>query len=124
MVSGGSPRARRLLVVAGVYVLLGGSWATAAPPTLSESPLLLLPLFLLILALTDGLGEELAWRGFALTRLLLRHYALTASLSRDAPAHPSARRIRPNTSCVSQAPHPRNFLLNRSQAVDKGSVDK
>ena len=67
------------LVVAGVYVLLGGSWAAAAPPSLREGPLVL-PLFLVILTLTDGLGEELAWRGFALPRLLTRHNALVASL--------------------------------------------
>jgi membrane protease YdiL (CAAX protease family) len=42
--------------------------------------LLLLPLFLLILTFTDGLGEELAWRGFALPRLLTRYNALMASV--------------------------------------------
>src|SRR5215210_8359537 len=51
------------LVVAGVYVLLGGSWAAAAPAALREGPLMLLPLSLVILTLTDGLGEKLAWRG-------------------------------------------------------------
>jgi uncharacterized protein len=68
------------LAVAGVYVLLGGSWAEAAPAALREGPLMMLPLFLVILTLTDGLGEELAWRGFALPRLLSRHNALVASL--------------------------------------------
>ena len=68
------------LAVAGVYTLLGGSWAEAAPPALLEGPLLFLPLFLLILTLTDGLGEELAWRGFALPRMLTRYNALAASL--------------------------------------------
>ena len=41
---------------------------------------MLLPLFLVILTLTDGLGEEPAWRGFALPRLLTQHNALVASL--------------------------------------------
>ncbi len=66
--------------VAGVYVLLGGSWAAAALPALREGSLMILPLFLVILILTDGLGEELAWRGFALPRLLTQHNALVASL--------------------------------------------
>ena len=68
------------LVVAGLYVLLGGSWSAAVPPSLREGPLVMLPLFLVILTLTDGLGEELAWRGFALPRLLAGHNALVASL--------------------------------------------
>src|SRR5918994_5737845 len=68
------------LMVAGVYVMLGGSWADAAPAALREGPLMMLPLFLVILTLTDGLGEELAWRGFALPRLLTQHNALVASM--------------------------------------------
>jgi uncharacterized protein len=68
------------LVVARVYVMFGGSWADAAPPAIREGPLLLLPPFLVILTLTDGLGEELAWRGFALPRLLTQYNALVASL--------------------------------------------
>jgi uncharacterized protein len=69
------------LAVAAAYVLLGGSWADAAPPALrGETPLVLVPVFLAVLFLTDGLGEELAWRGFALPRLLTGHNALVASL--------------------------------------------
>ena len=68
------------IAVAGIYVLLGGSWTVGVPPALTDTPLPLLPLFLLIYAFTDGIGEELAWRGFALPRLLARHSALLASL--------------------------------------------
>ena len=42
------------LAIAGVYALLGGSWSAAVPKALSEEPLVLLPVFFLILALTDG----------------------------------------------------------------------
>lgn len=58
-------------------MLLGGSWSAAVPPALRSGPSLVsLPLLLLVLSLTDGLGEELAWQGFALPR----HIALVASL--------------------------------------------
>ena len=69
------------LAVAAAYAMLGGAWSDAVPPALGgETPLALLPLFLLALFVTDGVGEEVAWRGFALPRLLVRHNALVASL--------------------------------------------
>ena len=69
------------LAVTVVYALLGGSWAAAAPPALNgETPWMILPLFLLVLFVTDGVGEELTWRGFALPRLLTSYNALVAGL--------------------------------------------
>src|ERR671916_2126177 len=54
------------LSVAALYALLGGSWAEAAPPLLSgETSLVLLPVFLAGLLLTDGLGEEVGLGGGA-----------------------------------------------------------
>jgi uncharacterized protein len=67
------------LTTAGVFVVLGGTWSGAVPDFLAGN-LGLLPLFILIAAFTDGLGEELGWRGFALPRLLLRHAPWGASL--------------------------------------------
>jgi membrane protease YdiL (CAAX protease family) len=67
------------LAVGAVYVLLGGSWSAALPPAFA-TPFPSLALFLVILTLTDGLGEEPGWRGFALPRLLERSNPLVASL--------------------------------------------
>ena len=68
------------LAVAALYALLGGSFAEATPLVLGgETPLALLPIFLVVLFVTDGLGEELAWRGFALPRLLTGHNAFAAT---------------------------------------------
>lgn len=69
------------VAVALLYALMGGSFAAATPPALrGETPLVILPLFLVVLFVTDGVGEELAWRGFALPRLLASYNALVASL--------------------------------------------
>jgi membrane protease YdiL (CAAX protease family) len=65
------------VVVAGCYALLGGSWSAALPWTTTPAPLL--AAFLLVLVATDGYGEEPAWRGFALPRLLQNHGTLAAS---------------------------------------------
>jgi membrane protease YdiL (CAAX protease family) len=67
------------LLVAGVAMLLGEPWDEARPPALTLSiPAMMLTL--LILALTDGLGEELGWRGYLLPRLLIRYRSFTSGL--------------------------------------------
>ena len=74
VVRGGRPRASGLLARRGRTirdarrVLVGRSAASTG----RRDPLALLPLFLLVLFVTDGVGEEVAWRGFALPRRLVR----------------------------------------------------
>jgi hypothetical protein len=55
------------MTVAGIAVLIGEPWNAARPPAITLS-IPALALTFLILALTDGLGEQLGWRGYLLPR--------------------------------------------------------
>ena len=67
------------LVIAALNVALGGSWQQGSPDALTE-PLPIILLLIFILTITDGLGEEMGWRGFALPQMLTRGNAFRASL--------------------------------------------
>ena len=67
------------LCTAVIYALTGGQFSAGLPLAL-DLPLPIIPLIIGIRLLTDGIGEETAWRGVALPQLLRRMNAVTASL--------------------------------------------
>jgi membrane protease YdiL (CAAX protease family) len=67
------------VTLAALYAVFGWSAELDAPNARGEGLIGLLPLFL-ALVLTDGLGEETGWRGFALPRMVERAGPIVASL--------------------------------------------
>lgn len=65
--------------ILGAFAALGRAGEIAPPPLLRDGFPAALALFAVIV-LTDGIGEEVGWRGYALPRLLERTDAVTASL--------------------------------------------
>jgi membrane protease YdiL (CAAX protease family) len=67
------------LVVAVLNVMMSGALRDGRPEVF-DVPLPVIPLLVVIASLTDGLGEELGWRGFALPRMLEGRNAFVISL--------------------------------------------
>jgi membrane protease YdiL (CAAX protease family) len=67
------------LSTAAIYGLTGGQFSAGLPIAM-DLPLSMIPLIIAIRLLTDGIGEETAWRGVALPQLLRRMNGVTASL--------------------------------------------
>jgi membrane protease YdiL (CAAX protease family) len=66
-------------LVLGIVVAVGWSAELSEPMMIEQGVLAVVPL-LLVVALTDGVGEEIGWRGFALPRQLERFGFVSASL--------------------------------------------
>jgi membrane protease YdiL (CAAX protease family) len=66
-------------VTAVIYALAGGQFSQGLPLAFDLPPALI-PMIVAIRVLTDGIGEETGWRGYALPRLLQHTNAVTASL--------------------------------------------
>jgi membrane protease YdiL (CAAX protease family) len=62
-----------------IFGILGGQFSAALPVSF-ELPIPLALLIIVIRTLTDGVGEETAWRGVALPGLLTRMNPVAASL--------------------------------------------
>jgi membrane protease YdiL (CAAX protease family) len=62
-----------------IYALTGGQFSQGLPLAF-DLPMPLIPVILAIRVLTDGVGEETAWRGVALPRMLQHTNAVVASL--------------------------------------------
>ena len=67
------------LVVAAVSALFGAGWGESIPDSFT-APLPVILLLIVILSVTDGLGEEMGWRGFALPRMLAGWNATISSI--------------------------------------------
>lgn len=73
------PMALALVESALITLFSDAAFSESLPSPFSESVIATIVL-LLILTITDGLGEEVGWRGFAIPHMLLRSTAVGASL--------------------------------------------